>query len=172
MSIQRFVLLGMLAAGTTGLLEAQPPQGNSVTRQSTFAPVGVAGTETIQVNLANTAANAANGTAAACNGSVTFLDSTGKAITGSGGTFAVAAGQTVSMSLPGSKIPASSTTGTRPEVRVSVSLITTVPHPAPCALAQSAETFDSTTGATHSLQSSTVPLVSLPLGLAIGGGDN
>ncbi len=172
MSMRNIIFVGILAAGTAATGLAQPPQGNSVTRQSSFAPVGVAGTEVIQVNLLNTAQNVNNGAAASCAGTVAFLDSTGKAIGGSGGPFTATSGQIVSMNLAGSKIPASTTTGTRPEVHVTVSLTLAVPHPAPCQLVQSVETFDSATGATHTLQTSMVPAVQLPLGLAIGDSQN
>jgi hypothetical protein len=171
MCFRNLVLIGTLAAGTATMASAQV-NSNSLTRQSNFAPVGVAGTETIQVNLLNTAQNNTNnGTAASCTGSVAFLDSAGKAISGAGGSFTVPAGQIVSVSLAGSKIPASSTTGTRPEVHITVSLVTTVPHPAPCALVESLETFDSTTGATHTVQASTVPAVQF-LGATLAPGLN
>ena len=142
--------LMVLTLGLSGMtaLMAQtttptPPTGM---RESSFPPIGVALTETIQVNLFNQAVNPTTGTAASCTGSVSFLDANGKTI-GTATNFTVASGDTAAVSLLGSKANASTTTGARAEVRAVVSL--TVTHGTPCALVQSLETFDSTTGATH-----------------------
>ncbi len=145
MSIRKFLMTVILGASGVSALLAQST--TAVTHQSSFPPVGVALTETIQVNLFNQAAAANNGTAASCTGSVAFLDATGKAISGAGGTFTVAAGVTQSISLLGSKANTSSTTGSRAEVRAQISLTST--HGTPCSLVDTLETFDSTTGATH-----------------------
>jgi hypothetical protein len=148
--------LMVLTLGLSGMaaIMAQPA---SVTRNTSFPPVGVALMETMQVNLFNQATTppttmdtlappVAPGTAASCTGSVSFLDANGKEI-GTATNFTVASGDTQSISLLGSKANASTTTGARAEVRAVVSLTTA--RGTPCSLVQSLETFDSTTGATH-----------------------
>ncbi|HLG98312.1 MAG TPA: hypothetical protein VKX49_18495 [Bryobacteraceae bacterium] len=145
--MSRFRLLMILGLSGITALVAQPPTPTPVTREIAFPPVGLAAMETMQVNIANTAANAASGTAASCTGSVSFLDSTGKAIAGTGGTFTVASGVTQSMTLLGSKANTTTTNGSRAEVRVVISFNMT--RGTPCALADSLETFDPTTGFTH-----------------------
>ena len=139
-----FSIIVLAVGGVTAVL-AQP--STTTTRQVSFAPVGVALTETMQVNLFNQAAATNNGTAPSCTGSVSFVDATGKAIAGTGGNFTVASGQTQSVSVLGTKANTSTTTGSRAEVRAVITL--NVVHGTPCSLVDSLETFDSTTGATH-----------------------
>ena len=159
-------LLATLTLGFSGTLLAQPPATpTSVTHQFSFPPVGVALTEAIQVNLFNQAANAANGAAASCTGTVSFLDAKGNAIPKSGGSFTVATGDTQSISLLGTAANASTTTGSRAEIRAVVSL--TVTHGMPCSLVESLETFDSGTGATHVYLTGT-SMGALPIAAAIG----
>ena len=147
MSVHKFLLTMVLGAGGVSAVWAQPSANG--TRTASFAPVGVALTETMQVNLFNQAASNGNGnsTAPSCTGTVSFLDSTGKAIAGTGGNFTVGAGQTQSISILGSKANSATTTGSRAEIRAVVALTST--HGTPCSLVDSLETFDSTTGATH-----------------------
>ena len=147
MSVRRIFLTIVLAASGVPAVFAQP--STMMTRQVSFPPVGVALTETMQVNLFNqaTVSNNGNANAPSCTGSVSFVDATGKAIAGTGGNFTVASGQTQSISILGAKANASSTTGSRAEVRAVVTL--NVVHGTPCSLVDSLETFDSTTGATH-----------------------
>lgn len=164
MSIYR--LIATLTLGLSGTLLAQPPTTpTSVTRQFSFPPVGVALTETIQVNLFNQAANAANGTAASCTGTVSFLDAKGNAIAKSGGPFTVAAGDTQSINLLGTAANTATTTGSRAEIRAVVSL--TLAHGTPCSLVESLETFDSGTGATHVFVTGN-SMGALPIAAAIG----
>lgn len=145
MSINKMLLTIVLGASGVSAIWAQTPV--MTTKQASFAPVGVAMTETMQVNLFNQAAAATTGTAPSCTGSVSFVDATGKAISGAGGSFTVAAGQTQSISILGSKANTSTSTGARAEIRVVVTL--TQVRGTPCSLVDSLETFDSTTGATH-----------------------
>jgi len=145
MSMHKIFLTIVLGASGVSMLSAQTSA--TVMRQASFPPVGVALTETMQVNLFNQAAAATTGTAPSCTGSVSFIDSTGKAIAGTGGNFTVAAGQTQSISILGSKANSSTSTGARAEVRAVVALNSV--RGTPCSLVDSLETFDSTTGATH-----------------------
>jgi len=143
--MQRFLIVLTLGLSGISVALAQTPAPTPAARQSSFPPVGLAFSETMQVNLFNQAVNASNGTAASCTGTVSFLDANGKEIPKSGGTFTVAAGDTQSISLLGTVVDASM--GSRAEIRAEISL--TITRGTPCSLVQSLETFDSSTGATH-----------------------
>jgi len=143
--MQRFLIVLTLGLSGIAPVMAQPPAPTPAARQSSFPPVGLAFSETMQVNLFNQAVNASNGTAASCTGTVSFLDENGKPIPKTGGTFTVAAGDTQSISLLGTVVDASM--GSRAEIRAEISL--TVTRGTPCSLVQSLETFDSSTGVTH-----------------------
>ena len=119
----------------------------TITRESSYPPLGLASTETMQVNLANLASNAANsGPAASCTGSVTFLNAAGATI-GTANPFNVSQNSIVSVTLPFTK---SSIAGVRGEVRVMITTTTpTGKNSPPCSLETSLETYDTTTGATH-----------------------
>ncbi len=143
MLLQRTVLTFIACAiSTAGVALAQTttPTPSTITRTIGFLPVGLAGTETIQVNVVNLAANSSSGTTATCTGTVTFLGSTGTALA-SATTFTVTSGQIFSAPLLGS--------GARKEVRTQISLTFPSSAPPPCQLAATLETFDTTTGATH-----------------------
>jgi hypothetical protein len=136
--IQRmFVAAALLACG----LKAQTT--NIATRVSTFPPTGLAATETLQVNLVNTASNSTGGTAASCTGSVSFLNSTG-AVIGTAKSFTLTSGQMTSISLP---FASAGLTGSRGIVRAVLSLTRT--SGVPCSLVTSLESFDTSSGATH-----------------------
>ena len=152
----------MTAMVSAPAMMAQTTSSTTVTRDLNTGPVGVGSTETIQINVINLAANASNGTAASCTGSITFNNSTGNAI-GTSTSFTVTAGQIFSASLPFSKI-ASGTA--RTEVNGVIALTTTSTSQAPCQLHYSLETYDTTTGATHAYVSGGVAGV----GNGFGGG--
>ena len=138
---------GLLAAAvlTAGAM-AQTTTSSTVTRQFSYPPVGLAATETAQINVVNQAAASSTGTAASCTGSISFVNASGTAI-GTATSFTVSTGQIASVALPFNKAGAS---GTRTEIRGVVSLtMTTGTGAAPCALATSLETYDTSTGATH-----------------------
>jgi hypothetical protein len=115
------------------------------TRDFNYPPVGIASTETIQINVLNNAAASSSGTAASCTGTITFKNASGTTI-GTAATFSGTSGQVFSASLPFSKAGA---TGTRAEIVGSVQLTTSTSSSTPCALAQSLETFDTSSGVTH-----------------------
>ncbi len=121
---------------------AQAP--TTLTRNLAFPPVGLAFTETAQINVANTAVNPSTGTAASCTGTISFNTSTGAAAE-TAVKFTVTAGQIYSTELTAAKLGV--TNGNRAEFIGSVQL-TVVPK-TPCSLAISLETFDAVTGATH-----------------------
>lgn len=165
MTICRFLAIAVLGLSAGIAVWAQPTtMPTPAARVVGFAPVGVALTENMQVNLYNQASNPASGTAASCTGTVSFLDATGKAIAGTGGPFTVAAGQTQSIVLTGAKANTSTTTGSRAEVRAVISLTTM--HGTPCSLVDSLEIFDATTGASHVyLQGNVLSEIPIPIPL-------
>jgi hypothetical protein len=132
-----------------------PP--TTATRDVVFSPVGLAFTETAQINVANTAANPANGTASSCSGTISFNTATGAAAQ-TPVKFTVTSGQIFSAPLTAAKLGV--VNGSRSEFIGSVQwalLPPPVPPPppapapptAPCNLSVSLETFDSVTGVTH-----------------------
>jgi hypothetical protein len=144
MSIRSLVLV-LAAIGATSCAFGQT---TTTTRDFNLPPVGFGATETAEVNVANLAVNASDGTAASCTGSISFLNLSGATI-GSATAFTVTAGQISQAHLPFSGAGA---TGTRTAIRavVTLTLPTATPRP-PCALAVSLSTFDTSTGATHAL---------------------
>ena len=145
MSIRRFVLT-FAAIGAISSAFAQST--TTGTRDFNLPPIGLGSTETAEINVVNFAANASDGTAASCTGTVSFVSASGATI-GSATPFTLAAGQLTSVHLPFSSAGA---TGTRGAIRgvVTLTLSTANPRP-PCALAISLATYDTSTGATHSL---------------------
>jgi hypothetical protein len=125
----------------------------TTTSSSSFPPVGIGSTETVQVILSNTATGSSTGPAAAteaapsCGGSVAFYNSSGTII-GSATSFTLTAGQISQVSLPYASAAA---TSVREIIRAVVSLTTTFPGAAPCALSYSLSTFDTATGVTHAI---------------------
>jgi hypothetical protein len=123
-------------------------------QSSQFPPIGLASSETAQVNVVNTAAApssspAGNTTPPSCTGTITFYNSTGSTI-GAATSFTVGAGQIFSATLPYASIGAS---GSREVIRVAVALslvtVASLQPPALCTLASSLETYDTATGVTH-----------------------
>jgi hypothetical protein len=132
-----FVVMGQSPAAVT----STPP-----TRDSTFAPVGLAFSETARINVANTAANPSgtNSTPASCTGTISFNTSTG-ASAQTPAKFTVTSGQIFSSDLTAAKLGVIN--GSRAEFIGSVQL--TLTPKTPCSLAISLETFDAVTGVTH-----------------------
>ncbi len=122
-----------------------------LTRTYVFLPVGLASTETAQVNVVNTAVAATSSTTApSCSGTISFLNASG-AVIGTATKFTTASGQIVSATLPYGSIGVAGSA--RAEIRAEIQLTTATPTantatPA-CSLSYSLETFDTTTGATH-----------------------
>jgi hypothetical protein len=130
-----FVALGVTAHAQTAV---------SATRDLVFPPVGLAFTETAQINVANTASNPTNGSAASCTGTISFNNATG-ASAQTPVKFTVTAGQIFSTELTAAKLGV--VNGQRSEFIASVQL--TLTPKTPCTLSVSLETFDATSGATH-----------------------
>jgi hypothetical protein len=90
----------VFAASAVWMAAAASAQStNTFTRDFRFPPVGIASTETIQINVVNNASNSSSGTAASCAGTVTFTNASGAAI-GTATSFTVTSGQVFSASLP------------------------------------------------------------------------
>lgn len=137
---------------------AQPSAPISINRTLMFAPVGVATSETIQVNLANTALSGST-VAASCSGTISFSVA-GVKNQPAAVKFTVMAGQIFSTSLAWGSLGV----GGRAEVVAAVEMTQTLTTP--CALSTSLETYDTGTGATHSYQTNptgnfpfTVPVI-------------
>lgn len=145
MFIRQFNCILLAAAFSAAIAAAQTTTSGTVTETSNTPAIGLASSETAQVNLVNTASNASNGTAASCTGSVTFLNASGTAI-GAATPFTVASGAIVSVSLTFGK---SGATGTRTEIRATISRTVTLNSGVPCNLQVTLETYDASTGATH-----------------------
>ncbi|MGA2726101.1 MAG: hypothetical protein ABSG79_27295 [Bryobacteraceae bacterium] len=117
----------------------------TVTTDMPTPVVGLAPSEIVQINVINTAAASASGTAASCTGTVTFYTFTGNNSTGTAGTpatFTVGSGELSSFTLKGSG-------SARISVRGVISLTETERSGVPCSLATNIETYDSTTFVTH-----------------------
>src|ERR1035437_2337630 len=96
----RAIFTGLAAAILiAGCAMAQTTTTVTVTRTLSYAPVGLAVGETVQVNVTNLASATKSGTAASCTGTVTFFNATGTAI-GAAASFTAGSGQIVSAKWP------------------------------------------------------------------------
>jgi len=147
------LIMGVCAFGQFALDTNTNPA--TTTTASSFPPIGIGTTETAQVILSNTATgfkagtNTSTSAAPSCSGWVAFYNASG-AIIGTATSFTVTSGQIAQVSIPyASTSPAS----VRELIRAVVSLNITFPPAAPCALSYSLATFDTATGATHTIVS-------------------
>ncbi len=149
-----------LAAVLAGSAIAQ----TTLTRTSsyTFPLVGLAPSETIEVNLINLASNPTSGTAASCTGSVSFMNAASGTIIGGATNFTLAANAVASItpSVTSNVVYAAN----RALIRVVLETTTTVPG-APCSLASTLTTFDTATGVTHVLLVGTAAVTATPIAL-------
>jgi hypothetical protein len=151
----------MLNLKTVGLLfvaaSAFGQTTNTLTTSSSVPPVGLAMSETMQVNVVNTAVATASpfpggtisGSTAgpSCTGTIAFYNNKGTII-GSATSFTVTTGQIYSLPLLYSSAVGS---GARTVIRAVITNetpITAFGIP-PCDLAYSLETYDTQSGATH-----------------------
>jgi len=145
MRIRSLVLICAFATGA--FAQGSAPISANFTRTYSFPPVGLASSETAQVNVANiaTASTAANAVAPSCTGAVTFVNAGGKAI-GSPVSFTTTGSQVFSTQLTFAQL---AVMGARGEFVASVQVTGSFPPKAPCSLVFSLETFDDSTGTTH-----------------------
>jgi hypothetical protein len=175
MRIQEFVpslLLVGLLTGTALAQEAAQPF--SLSRTVYLPVVGLASSETAQVNVVNLASSAqpvnsggtapSGGNTASCTGAITFYDISGSTVTSSA-SFTIGTGQIFSATLPYSQISTSSTSASassRTAIRAVVTSTGTASLSSPCSLASNIETFDTATGVTHvHVEGGTLPLAGL-----------
>jgi hypothetical protein len=151
--------IGLLFALATAFTGSAFAQSTTFTRTSdfTFAPVPLASTETIGVNLMNMAANPNNGNASSCTGSVTFQTAAGATI-GAATPFTLAANASTSVNLAFSS---SGLSGIRGLLRAVVATTTT--SGVPCSLSYTLNTFDTSSGVTHIFLVGAAPISVQPL---------
>jgi len=169
--LNRKTVLALVAVPFVVVVSAfgQTTSTNAIyTTTSTLPPVGLAPTETAQVNVVNTASATlaylgavSASTTPSCTGSIAFLNAKGATI-GTATPFTVGSGQIFSATLPYALPGASSS---RTVIRAEI--VSTITIPAPmlgiasgpnvsatlvvpaCALQSSFETYDTATGVTH-----------------------
>jgi hypothetical protein len=138
---------------------AQTTTTTTVTRSFNFPAVGLASSETAQINVVNLANATPSGTAASCSGTITFYNSSGTAI-GTATPFTVTSGEISSATLPFSALGAS---GNRQAIRGVVMLTVTRGSGVPCILQSSLETYDTVTGVTHLVLPGTQQTAPVPI---------
>jgi len=155
----RFLSLLIASSLWTGAALAQNPV-SILTRTVNLPVVGLASSETAQVNVINLAVSVVpvvteaslppGGTIATCTGGITFYDANGNAITSA--SFTIGTGQIYSAPLPYSDIPSADrpTTGNgRTAVWATVAINGPNNPGSPCTLASNIETYDTASGVTH-----------------------
>jgi hypothetical protein len=135
------------------ILPGANPPSTPQSSSFSFPLVGLASSESIEVNLINLAANSTNtstsgstgGTAASCTGNVTFQTASSGTDIGGATNFTLAADAVASIT------PSVSSTVTTSGGRVLIRAIVTTTFTAgvPCSLASTLNTFDTATGVTH-----------------------
>jgi hypothetical protein len=144
---------------------SQTTTSGTVTETSNTPAVGLASSETAQINVVNAASNSSTGTAASCTGTISFLNASGTVI-GAATPFTVASGVISSVSLPFAKV---GVTGTRTEIRGVITRTVTLNSGVPCSLEATFETYDASTGVTH-VYLSNVSVPNMPNGGQGGNG--
>src|SRR5580698_72872 len=155
MRFQMFLPVLIAVSLGTGVSLAQEP--SSVPRVVNLAVVGLASSETAQVNVVNLAPSVqsvtpgsvpAEGAKALCTGGITFYNSSGNVITSSP-SFSITSGQIFSATLPYSEtLPTNGTSSARTAVWATVTIGGNNTAGA-CEPAANIETFDTATGVTH-----------------------
>jgi hypothetical protein len=152
------VLLSAASAAAQGTVTTQPITPISYPRSYASPPLGLAYTETLQVNVSSpgvliqylglpapTATTTATPITTSCTGTITFTNTAGMMI-GRPVPFTLTPGQIFSAPLP---FAMTGYSGFRGEVMASVQGTTTIPSTNLCSLSISLETFDTSTGVTH-----------------------
>ncbi len=140
MSIRSLLMMCLFAACA---LAQTAPISVSFTRDYSFPPVGLASSETAQVNLVNISVAPIPSGTSACSGTITFTNAGGTTI-GKPVSFATAGSQVVSTQLTFSQLGVAAS-DTRGEFVASVQLTSSFA----CSLVFSLETFDTMSGVTH-----------------------
>jgi len=143
MSIRSLLLMCVFAACA---LAQTAPISASFTRDYSFPPVGLASSETAQLNLVNLSVAPIPSGSVACSGTITFTSAGGTTI-GKPISFATAGSQVISTQLTFSQLGLAAS-DTRGEFVASVQLTSSF-GPSACSLVFSLETFDTMSGVTH-----------------------
>ncbi len=151
------ILLAVSAVAQT----TSPAPPLAFTRNYIFPAIGLAGTETLQVNVVNLASVPTGSSAAeSCTGTISFAKADGTAI-GTPVKFTVSAGQIYSAALPFAR----TTYASRGEILASVQQTVDFSAGSACSLSMSLETFDTATGVTHAVLSLASPAPAPLLGV-------
>jgi hypothetical protein len=160
MRLQQYLLSLIFVGLCTGTALAQTGAIPALFSRTLNLPVvGLASSETAQVNVVNLAAPVPAGTnggsspvggaTASCSGSITFYNSSGGAV-GSSASFTIGSSQIFSATLPYSDSSSAGTsTSGRTAIRALVIIGATNSAATLCSLAANIETFDTATGVTH-----------------------
>jgi hypothetical protein len=140
----RRLVMTLAVSALAGAAMAQTTTTGTITRESNLPAVGLAPSETAQVNVVNLATASSSGTAASCSGTIAFVNGSGATI-GTATPVTVTSGEIKSASLPFSMTGAAS----RTEIRAVLTLTETSGSGVPCALSSSFETYDTASGVTH-----------------------
>jgi len=136
------ILIGVCVITPWAAMAQTTTTTTTTTHESSSAPVGLATSETAQINLTNLATESASGTAASCTGTIAFVNAAGTAI-GTATSFTIASGVTFSATLAFATVGATA----RTEFRGVVTLTQT--SGVPCLISSSLDTHDTTSGVTH-----------------------
>jgi hypothetical protein len=141
--------IGVLFAASLFVTSAFAQPLLTFTRDYNFPPVGLASSETAQLNLVNIAPGSSGvaTNAPACSGTVIFTNASG-AVIGKATSFTTTGSQVTSVQLMFSQLQLSAS-DVRGEFVTSVQLSGSSSTAGPCSLVFSLETFDSSTGVTH-----------------------
>jgi hypothetical protein len=140
-------LLAVISLWTASAL-SQPIIPSTLPLPMNLPVVGLASSETAQVNVVNLAPSGlfmsgsfSTGTTGPCTGTIAFYNAAGSAL-GNPASFSISTGQVFSATLPYSDV-----TGTSKDARTVVrATVTTNP---PCAVNTNIETYDTMSGVTH-----------------------
>ena len=175
MSFRRFLLISAAAAvcGAFSPMWAQITTSPIIiTHDYVFPPVGLGSSETASITIVNTATAASGGTsttqpppAPSCTGTISFSNANGAI--GTPTSFTVGLEQFKTVTLP---FASAALTGNRGEIQGKVSLALSTSAPTLCSLRFSLETYDSTTGATHTVLSNSLAHVGPRLPIVVPGG--
>ena len=133
-----------MTLGTVCVLSTAAYAATTYTETHSFAPVGLAATETAQISVTDLVPS--SNTTSSCSGTISFVDASGNTI-GTATNFTVTSGQTFSASLPHSATGASG----RVVIRGVIYVTPSTTAPTACALISSMETYDTGTGVTHAV---------------------
>lgn len=151
---------GLLLVAVSAFGQATGTAGATAPPSPVLPPVGLAISETAQVNVVNAATvPPSGGVEPICGGTITFYGGTGGGTVVGVSAFSLRIGQIFSAAL---SYVSASASGARTVIRAAINLSAVIvptdagPVAAPCTLASSIETFDNASGVTHAFASGKV----------------